>query len=550
VEVAVEVRVEARVPERRRAKRVRNAKARQDEEEREVPGEILWKESDSPRESEQEVDGDSHEVPSCAAQWALFPKDKPLPSVAPLDQTPVHRHVPHELIAGGSDERDDPERALLSARSEETPREDDDGGGVLQSVEVVWPPLASLHRASQALHESYPERGEGEEGDENVSVEGTVLPSGGVNGFSRGDMVGEPPIESQEEVDEREGQVAEDSDKRGQEISCRERERARETEMVRQRQRLRDGWLTDVAITELNGLEGCHEDLGEHEEVDPPLVEWEEEAVEEIDEEQHRDGMRYSSITREGDDASESLVEEQEREEVDEREVHGEVEDVDLHLLGLTSEEGGDVGILKREELDVVDTSWPPDEDRDSPHEEQEDEVSETDEDREGRVLEVSEGGRGRGRGWSTHHPDVLSEPLVVGALRDRPEEQDKADTDFERQQVEARRVSWLRLPKFVESQRQQGEERSWRTCRESLHSARSRCPLRYVTETWAWIDRRNSFVWSGSEWGSTQGECHYLRGVHETMREKRSSVMTDDQLSSLHRICDIGLLCQLCETI
>jgi hypothetical protein len=68
VEVAVEVRVEARVPERRRAKRVRNAKARQDEEEREVPGEILWKESDSPRESEQEVDGDSHEVPSCAAQ--------------------------------------------------------------------------------------------------------------------------------------------------------------------------------------------------------------------------------------------------------------------------------------------------------------------------------------------------------------------------------------------------------------------------------------------------------------------------------------------------
>jgi hypothetical protein len=104
-------------------------------------------------------------------------------------------------------------------------------------------------------------------------------------------------------------------------------------------------------------LEGCHEDLGEHEEVDPPLVEWEEEAVEEIDEEQHRDGMRYSSITREGDDASESLVEEQEREEVDEREVHGEVEDVDLHLLGLTSEEGGDVGILKREELDVVDTS-------------------------------------------------------------------------------------------------------------------------------------------------------------------------------------------------
>jgi hypothetical protein len=91
------------------------------------------------------------------------------------------------------------------------------------------------------LHESYPERGEGEEGDENVSVEGTVLPSGGVNGFSRGDMVGEPPIESQEEVDEREGQVAEDSDKRGQEISCREQERARETEMVRQRQRLRDG---------------------------------------------------------------------------------------------------------------------------------------------------------------------------------------------------------------------------------------------------------------------------------------------------------------------
>jgi hypothetical protein len=110
-------------------------------------------------------------------QRSFFTEFECSSAVVPLDKSPVHRHVPDELIAGGTDKRQDPERILLNPHTEETKGEDDNGRGVLQSVEVVRPSLASLHRASQALHQSDPEWGESEEREKDVAIESSMLPS-------------------------------------------------------------------------------------------------------------------------------------------------------------------------------------------------------------------------------------------------------------------------------------------------------------------------------------------------------------------------------------
>jgi hypothetical protein len=184
-----------------------------------LPSEILWHESDRPRKSQQKVHGNGDEVPLRAAKRSFLSELKLAVSLVPLDEPPVHGDVPEELVAGGTDECKDPIRILLDSSSEQTEGEDDDGRGVLQSIEVMWPPVASLHRATEALHQPDPEGSESEEGNEDVAVEGRMLPSGSVDGFSSSDMVGDPPVDGQEEIDEREAQVAEDTDKGSEEIT-------------------------------------------------------------------------------------------------------------------------------------------------------------------------------------------------------------------------------------------------------------------------------------------------------------------------------------------
>jgi hypothetical protein len=183
----------------------------------------------------------------------------------------------------------------------------------------------------------------------------------------------------------------------------------------------------------LDWVEGCRQDLPEHQQIDLPLVVRREELVDEVDEEKGGDGMCHGSISRKADDSSESFVEQEEAEEIDQREVHCEVKDLYLYLLRLDGKEGRVVCVLKGEELDIINASRSPNIERDGPHEEQQNQVPETDEDGKGWVLrDVSDEGRGGKKRAGLDHPDVLSESLVICALRDRPEEQNETETDFE----------------------------------------------------------------------------------------------------------------------
>ena len=76
---------------------------------------------------------------------------------------------------------------------------------VFDCVEVVRPPLACLYGSAQTLHETQPQRQDGEEGDEHEAVGRRMLPGWYVNRFGKIDMVRHPPIGSQSHVGEREG---------------------------------------------------------------------------------------------------------------------------------------------------------------------------------------------------------------------------------------------------------------------------------------------------------------------------------------------------------
>lgn len=134
--------------------------------------------------------------------------------MVPLDKSPVHGYVPEELVAGGTDECKDPIRILLDSCPKQTEGEDHNGRGVFQSIEVVWPTVPSLYRATKALHQTDPERRECQERNENISIKGGVLPGRSMDGFCSINMVGDPPINCQKKIDDGKAQVAEDTDKR------------------------------------------------------------------------------------------------------------------------------------------------------------------------------------------------------------------------------------------------------------------------------------------------------------------------------------------------
>jgi hypothetical protein len=78
---------------------------------------------------------------------------------------------------------------------------------------------------------------------------------------------------------------------------------------------------TNVPITELHRMERCREDVPEHYQIDPSLLERIEEFVNEVDQESSGDGVSNCSIARKDDDSTQSFVEEKKGDEVDEGQV-------------------------------------------------------------------------------------------------------------------------------------------------------------------------------------------------------------------------------------
>ena len=98
-------------------------------------------------------------------------------------------------------------------------RNNDNGGCVLACVAHVWPALSSLHTSAQALHESQPQRQQGEERNQVDLVVPRLRPPAILASGDHAHVVGKPGVEGDGHIDQRKAQRDEHAHQGRQQIA-------------------------------------------------------------------------------------------------------------------------------------------------------------------------------------------------------------------------------------------------------------------------------------------------------------------------------------------